>query len=109
MNDIAARLVALGAAVLAAVALAVSLTHHGPAGATGPAGPRGATGQAGQAGKAATAARLGICWQAQQTNGNGAVWVQYVSIDPAQLSDGVYQCPSGEQFVSIVPTPQKTQ
>jgi hypothetical protein len=89
------------ACVLAGAALAVSLMHAGPAGPRGAAGPRGTAGQD------AARARYGVCWSyATQASADGSVsWVTSVSIDPAQLASGVYQCPMGETFVSIVPAP----
>lgn len=96
------KIVLIGAAVLAAAALAISLTHAGPRGARGAPGPQG------NAGAAAQTARLGICWSDSiftQTwaDGSSSTWVNGVSLDQPQLSNGVYTCPPGETFVSIVP------
>lgn len=90
------------AAVLAVAALVVALTHAGPRGATGAPGPQG------NAGKTAQTARLGICWSDSvftQTwaDGSSSAWVNGVSLDQPELSHGVYTCPAGETFVSIVP------
>ncbi len=96
------KIAAAVAAILAAAAVAVALTHGGPA------GPRGPQGAPGNAGKAAQTARLGICWSDSvftQTwaDGSSSSWVNGVSLDQPQLSNGVYTCPQGETFVSIVP------
>ena len=100
----------LGAAacVLAGAALAFSLTHTGPRGPQGPTGPQGHTG------KAAQASRFGVCWEAPAftqdwADGSSDTWVSYVSIDQPQLQNGVYACPQGETFVSIVPQAQGGQ
>lgn len=101
--------VALGGA-----ALAVSLTHAGPvgpagvAGRNGAVGPAGPPGPAGATGQAAQTARLGVCWNAplftqNWADGTSDTWVSSVSLDAPQLTNGVYTCPQGEQFVSVVP------
>ena len=99
----------LVAAILAGAALAVSVLHAGPRGLPG---RQGATGSQGQPGKAASATqeRFGICWSETTftqdwSNGSSSTWVNGVSIDSAQIMSGVYQCPQGETFVSIVPAP----
>ncbi len=53
---------------------------------------------------------MGVCWNANyQTSSDGSTaWVSGISISPAQIQNGVYQCPSGETFVSIVPQPVNT-
>ena len=102
MSDTPARIVSVLAAALGAAALAVSLTHSGPAGTQGPRGQQGAPGQAG---KAAETAHLGLCVNmAVQT---GVVYMPVNSyngspVSSPVLTDGVPSCPSG-QFVSIVP------
>jgi hypothetical protein len=95
---------AVFACLLSGAALAVSLTHPGPRGAQGPPGRQG------DAGTAAQTARLGICWSDSiftQTwaDGSASTWVNGVSLDQPVLSNGVYTCPQGETFVSIVPQP----
>lgn len=95
---------AIMACVLAGSALGVSLTREGPPGPPGPRGPGG------QSGKVAQADRLGVCWTAPPftqywENGSSSTWVGAVSIDPPQVSNGVYVCPPGETFTSIVPHP----
>lgn len=103
---------ATAAALLVAVAaLVVALTAHGvpgPRGPAGHAGPAGATGKAGATGQAAQTARLGVCWSfSTQSSADGATtWVSSVSIDQPLLQNGVYVCPQGDQFVSIVPAPR---
>lgn len=94
-----AKVVSVVAAMLAGAALAVSLLHAGPAGRSGAAGPPGPAGKA----ASATRARYGICWVENFQTNSDITWISSVSIDPAQLADGVYQCPQGETFVSIVP------
>lgn len=93
------------ACVLSGAALAVSLTHAGP---TGPRGPLGPVGPQGNAGKAAQTARLGLCWSESFQNSGSVTWVDGVSIDQPVLSDGVYTCPQGDTFVSIVPQPARS-
>jgi hypothetical protein len=96
------------ACALSGAALAVSLMHVGPA---GPRGPQGPAGSQGNAGKAAHTARLGICWNqvtSPQLSGLGYTAVEYVSIDQATYADGVYACPQGDSFVSIVPQPSQS-
>jgi hypothetical protein len=95
---------ALVACVLAGAALAVALAHGGPRGLPGPAGKPGVS---------AAQSRFGICWNApvnQTLAGIGAGYaaVAYVSIDQAVYAHGVYTCPQGETFVSIVPGPAST-
>ena len=91
------KIAAAAAVLLAAAALAVSLTHAGPKGAAGAAGPAGHTGQN------AEVAHLGLCINmAVQT---GVVYLPVDTADPITapvLTDGVPSCPAG-QFVSIVP------
>lgn len=106
----AVQLIAILALALSAAALAVSVTHSGPAGSQGPPGPRGSQGDAG---RAASSARLGVCWSAPVYtqvwgDGSSSTWVSEVSITPAVLSDGVYACPGGEMFVSVVPQPSSS-
>ena len=93
------------ACALAGAALAVALLHAGP---RGTAGAPGRQGPQGNAGAAAQTARLGICWSDSvftQTwaDGSSSTWVNGVSLDQPQLTNGVYTCPPGETFVSIVP------
>lgn len=99
---------ALFACMLAGAALAVSLMHSGPAGRTGPPGPTGPAGPQGNPGKSAQQSRFGICWVQNIQDSGGVVYVSGMSIDPAQIVSGVYQCPQGETFVSIVPAPAST-
>jgi len=99
------KIASITAAILAVAALVVALTH---------AGPRGATGPQGNTGQAAQTARLGICWSDSvftQTwaDSSSSTWVNGVSLDQPRLSNGVYTCPAGETFVSIVPQNQATQ
>ena len=91
------------ACMLAGAALAVSLTHTGPRGPQGAAGARGPQGRAGDPGKSAQSARLGICWSEASQYNNGVSWIDAISIDQPVLSNGVYTCPQGDTFVSIVP------
>ena len=93
------------ATALASAALSVSLLHAGPAGKPGPPGPRGAPGPAGAPGKPASATRerFGVCWEADYQTQNGVTWINSVIITPAQISNGVYECPQGETFTSVVP------
>jgi hypothetical protein len=110
MNARFASIAALVACILAGAALAVTLLHGGPRGLAGPAGPQGRTGKAGVS---ATQSRFGICWIApvnQTLAGIGAGYaaVAYVSIDQAIYDHGVYTCPQGDTFVSIVPGPVPT-
>lgn len=106
-----AKVVSIVAAMLAGAALAVSLLHAGPSGRHGSPGARG---PAGPAGKPASAQqqRLGICWNAPTNTGlSGAGFgnaVEYVTIDQAIYDHGVYTCPQGDTFVSIVPGPTAT-
>lgn len=95
------------ACAISAAALAATLTHHGPA---GPPGPRGATGPAGAAGRNAdpTRYRYGVCWTEYTSTSGTVSWVTSVDIEPAQIVSGVYQCPQGMTFVSIVPQPLPT-
>jgi|SRR5579859_738855 len=97
-----ASLVALG---LAAFATVLSIFHGGPPGQQGPRGP---VGPQGNAGKAAQLARLGICWEATDSTSLQALSydaIAYMDIEPAIVSDGVYTCPQGMTFVSVVPGP----
>ncbi len=93
------------ACILTGAALAVSLLHAGP---TGPRGFQGPAGPQGNAGKAAQTARLGLCWSESLQDNGGVTWVNGVSIDQPVLQDGVYTCPQGDTFVSIVPQPSAT-
>ena len=88
------------ACLLSGAALAVSLLHVGPA---GPRGRQGPSGPQGNAGRAAQTARLGLCWSESVQDNGGVAWVDSVSIDQPVLSSGVYTCPQGDTFVSIVP------
>ena len=96
------------ACALAALAMAVSLLHAGPPGRAGIQGPRGLAGPAGSAGKSAQTARLGICWSVAYQDSGGVSWVGGVSIDQPVLASGVYTCPQGDTFTSIVPAVQAT-
>lgn len=106
VNKLAA-IAALVACILAGAALAVSLTHTGPRGRAGFTGPQGPPGKEASAAKA----RYGVCWTSASftqtfSDGTTATWISSVDVSSPQLVAGVYQCPSGEQFVSIVPIPQ---
>jgi hypothetical protein len=91
------------AAVLAGAALATALTSSGPRGVQGPAGKAGTTTQSAQT------ARLGICYgDTWGTTTDGTSYVTTVSIASPVLSDGVYQCPQGLTFTSVVPQAQQT-
>jgi hypothetical protein len=90
------------ACILAGAALAMSLLHAGPA---GPQGPAGAQGPSGRPGTSAAQNRFGVCWQYFTQTSDNLTWVTSVTIDQAIYADGVYQCPQGETFVSIVPGP----
>lgn len=93
---------ALVACALAGASLAVAFTHSGPAGPSGQRGPAGPPGKA----PSVTRDRYGVCWDATYGGtGTGYNWVQTVTIDPPQISNGVYQCPQGETFVTIQPLP----
>jgi hypothetical protein len=94
---------ALLACALSGAALAVSLMHAGPRGPIGPTGPAGPRGRP----ASATQQRYGVCWeQATQTSTDGSVsWITGIDVSSPQLVSGVYQCPQGETFVSIVPIP----
>jgi hypothetical protein len=56
-----------------------------------------------KAAKNATTARLGICYSYTTQSGGSETWVTYVSIFSPQVTSGVYQCPGGSTFVSVVP------
>lgn len=106
----ATQFVAILALPLSAAALAVAASHSGPAGPAGPPGPRGSQGDTG---RAAVSARLGICWEAPVwtqawSDGSSSTWVSEVSITPAVYAGGVYSCPGGETFVSVVPQPSNS-
>lgn len=108
MAELPTKVMSAVACALAGAALAVSLIHHGPAGPPGARGPRGSAGAQGNAGKSAAESRLGVCWEASNftqtwADGSSSNWVSSVTIDQPQLSNGVYVCPQGETFVSIVP------
>ena len=96
------------ACVLAGAALAVCLLHAGPQGPQGPPGVRGPSGPQGDPGRAAQASRFGICWSEFTQTGSGEVWVSSISIDQPVISSGVYTCPQGDTFVSIVPQPAQS-
>jgi hypothetical protein len=95
----------LGALVLAGAALAVSLTHHGPAGARGLQGIQGPPGKTGATGQQAQTARLGICWSTttSQDSYSSSWYVDSVDVSSPQIVGGVYQCPQGDTFVTVVP------
>ncbi len=98
---------ALVACVLAGAALAVALSHGGPRGPQGPAGP------VGHAGVSAAQSRFGVCWNSQSftqtwSDGSSSTWLNSVTIDQAVYDHGVYTCPQGDTFVSIVPGPAVT-
>jgi Flp pilus assembly protein TadG len=65
--------------------------------------------QLAQTQKGAVTAHLGVCWQesggsAVDLYGSTFYYTSGVSLEPAQVVSGVYQCGSGYQFVSVVPT-----
>lgn len=102
-----AKVASIAAVLLSVTALAVSLTRAGLRGPEGPAGPPGV---AGNPGKSAQTSRFGICWNApiftyDTGAGNSYNWVSSMSIDTPVLSDGVFTCPQGDTFTSIVPQP----
>jgi hypothetical protein len=51
--------------------------------------------------KSASTARLGICWQSTQDS--STFDISQITIDSPVESGGVYSCPSGQTFVSVVP------
>jgi hypothetical protein len=95
-----ARIASTIACILAGAALAVSLTHGGPA---GPRGSRGPQGQHGTTGHAAQVARLGICWNDTYQTSGTSEWVTSIAITAPLVNDGVYTCVQGATFTSIVP------
>lgn len=101
------RILCIIACAVAGAALGVALGH---AGARGPQGPPGARGATGSVGKAAQVARLGICWNDTSTYSDieQQVIINSLEIDPPVVQDGVYTCPNGDSFVSVVPNPATT-
>lgn len=102
-----AKVASIAAVVLSVAALAVAVTHQGPRGLDGPRGPQGT---AGNPGRSAQTSRFGICWSAPVFTydagaGSSYNWVSSVSIDAPVLSNGVFTCPQGDTFTSIVPQP----
>lgn len=57
--------------------------------------------QAAKTSQQASTARLGICWSSTIDNTTGDV--AYVQVASPVVAGGVYQCPSGMNFVSAVP------
>lgn len=57
--------------------------------------------QAARTAQQANNARLGVCWSSTQDN--ATFDVQSIQLSSPVVSGGVYQCPSGETFVSVVP------
>ncbi len=57
--------------------------------------------QASKTSQQANSARLGICWSS--TEDSSTFDVQSVQIESPIVSGGVYQCPTGTNFVSVVP------
>jgi hypothetical protein len=53
----------------------------------------------------ANLARLGICWSASYQSNNGISWIDSMTVDQAVSTNGVYTCPQGDTFVSVVPQP----
>ena len=49
----------------------------------------------------ASGARLGVCWSSTQDS--TTFDIQSIQLSSPVVSGGVYQCPSGETFVSVVP------
>lgn len=94
------RIIAYAALGLAGAALALSVTHAGPAGpvgrqgVSGPAGPAGQRGVSGPAGQVST--QDGICYD--------ATLAPYF-YSPTDIN-GVESCYGG-QFITIVPQPQQ--
>jgi type II secretory pathway pseudopilin PulG len=50
----------------------------------------------------ASNARLGVCWETSMDPSTGDI--DAVTIDPPVKTGGVYACPSGQSFVSVVPS-----
>ena len=98
-----AWIAAIVACILAGAAFTVSLTHSGPRGVMGPQGIQGIPGRVANVQQA----RYGICWTEAVQLSNGVTFVSSVDIEPPQISNGVYQCPQGETFVTIQPLPLK--
>lgn len=89
-----------------ALVLAIALPHQ-----AGPPGPRGPAGAQGSVGKSAELARLGICWQTQdnaQLDQMSFPAIESLTIQSAVFANGVYTCPQGMTFVSVVPGPAPT-
>jgi hypothetical protein len=57
--------------------------------------------QAAKTSQQANTARLGICWSS--TEDSSTFDLQSVQIESPIVAGGVYQCPSGTNFVSVVP------
>jgi len=57
--------------------------------------------QAARTADQANSARLGICWSS--TEDSSTFDLQSVQIESPIVAGGVYQCPSGTNFVSVVP------
>lgn len=57
--------------------------------------------QAAKTAKQADSARLGICWSSTQDS--STFDLQSVQIESPIEAGGVYQCPTGTNFVSVVP------
>jgi hypothetical protein len=59
----------------------------------------------------ANLARLGICFNFQYTFDpySGNSYVSSAEIDQAEVVNGVYVCPQGDTFVSVVPASQQSQ
>ncbi len=57
--------------------------------------------QASKTAQQASTARLGICWNS--TTDNTTFDVQSIQLASPVVTGGVYQCPSGMNFVSVVP------
>jgi hypothetical protein len=108
MNDVPARIVSVCAVGAAVAAITVSFLHTSQ---RGPTGPQGRAGPQGSIGKSAQLSRLGICWSAPASPSlasDGVSGVGYVDIESAILDNGVYTCPQGDTFVSVVPQPSAT-
>jgi hypothetical protein len=107
------RVVSTLALLVGCAALAVSLTHAGPAGPRGAQGTRGAAGQRGPAGpQGASGAsgtdvptgQLGFCYGTfNDETGGGSSYTWVATITPLTEQDNVISCPGGT-FVSVEPS-----
>jgi ABC-type Na+ efflux pump permease subunit len=65
--------------------------------------------QAGSAVSSANLAHLGICWDASYgtTSENDGPYAESVDVESPIVSNGVYSCPQGDTYVTIVPQVSK--